>query len=60
MGALWLEAFCGNFEDGLPDGIGGTKHSSEACRVVEKEEMSNPLRPSAVAAYLHDDPTLFQ
>jgi hypothetical protein len=60
MGALWLEAFCGNFEDGLPDGFGGTKFSNEAYRVVEKDEMVNPLRPSAVAAYLHDEPTLFQ
>ena len=56
MGAMWLEAFCGSTEDGLPDGVGENKHTESAFMVVPKRQMKRPLWSSAVATELHDEP----
>ena len=59
MGSLWLEAFSGKTIADLPGGIGSCKSSDSAYRVIRPEAMVAPVRPSVVATYLHDDPTLF-
>jgi hypothetical protein len=55
MGGMWLEAFSGDVEDGLPNGVGTTKFAEHAFVELDESAMVNPVRPSAVAAYLHDD-----
>jgi hypothetical protein len=54
MGGMWLEAFSGDVKDGLPNGVGTTKFAEHAFVELDESAMVNPVRPSAVAAYLHD------
>lgn len=59
MGVYWLDAFSCSVEDGLSDGLGTTKDGDGAYAVVGEAQMTNPARPSAVAAYLHDEESMY-
>jgi hypothetical protein len=61
MGSLWVDAFTAVEQHLLTDGVGDTKaNEEEAFVVVPEEAMENPVRPSAVADYLHDDPNFWR
>lgn len=57
MGALWADAFFAQEAEELPEGLGENKLSEGAFCEVSPEDMTSPVRPSALATYLHDDPT---
>jgi len=61
MGSLWVDAFTAVEQHLLTDGVGDTKANEEECFVVVPDAaMENPVRPSAVADYLHDDPNFWR
>lgn len=56
IGCIWLDIFARDQVDDLTVGVGGTKDSDSALVSVSMDDLVNPVRSSAVAAYLHDDP----
>lgn len=56
IGCIWLDIFARDEVDDMTIGVGGTKDSDSALVFVSMDDLVNPVRSSAVAAYLHDDP----
>ena len=56
IGCIWLDIFTRDERDDLTSGVGETKALAESALVrVSTSDLINPVRSSAVAAYLHDD-----
>ena len=56
IGCIWLDIFSRDKSKDMTTGTGETKDGESARVVVHMEDLVNPVRESAVAAYLHDDP----
>ena len=56
LGCLWLDVFNSVTDEAdFTDGVGTTKYDEdEVFRIMREADMTLPLRPSAVATYLHD------
>lgn len=57
---MWIDAFSAIDPNDYVDEVGSNKLSENAFSVIDTEDLASPMRSSAVAEYLHDDPQLFR
>lgn len=58
IGAIWLDIFTRDQLD-RTDGAGLTR-LSDGLTLIAMEDLIQPVKPSPVATYLHDEPDLFR